>query len=100
MSLGPISADLAVPLQTFTNKAFPNSTHTTKTSIEYKPNQTPRLRHQTPVRSQQPASHKSPSGTERVTTKSEIYGFTPTDPTIRRPQTLKRHERAITNSPT
>ena len=31
--------------------------------------------------------------------QSEIYGFTLIDLTIRRPQTLKRHERAITNSP-
>jgi len=34
MSLNPISADLVVPLQTFINKAFTHSTHTTKTLIE------------------------------------------------------------------
>jgi len=95
MYLDTISADLAVPLQAFTNKAFTHSTHTTKTLIQYIPNQT-----------QQPAGLKSPSSTERVTTnffRTSINRSTmishPFDPTLGWPQTVKRHERAITNYP-
>jgi len=58
----------------------------------------------TPVRSQQPAGHKSQSETERVTTyffRTSINRRSmvshPFDPSIGRPQTVKRHVRAITN---
>ena len=87
MSLDPISADLAVPLQTFIDKL----SHGYDTYTRAIP---------TPGWPQIPKRHGT--GDHQLLShinQSEHYGFTPIDPTIRRPQTLKRHGWAITNSP-
>ena len=105
MSLDPISADLAVPLQTFTNKAFTHSTYTMKTSIEYKPRGYDIYTRAIPTTR---AGHKSPSGSEPVTTdffhtsinQRSMVSHPLTPEFIGHNKTLSgRHLQVITNSP-